>query len=309
MKFGYNFSNQWSKEPFNYSAEKVCKLLSGINMDCLEMQLAVIGIMDSKGSINKAQKHKIVRLLKKYKINVGSVHAPYPNYVPNYLNLKKGKLHKEAIKSLKNSINTANELNAKIVVLHPVHTLGFHKDDIIYEKHITRKITENLALIRDYIERKKFDIKIGIETMAPKEGRVVVGDKPLEIVSIIKALDSKKIGATWDMCHTYRSLIKYKLKVRDFKELVRYTCHIHYSSFSPIFSQCHCPTEYGKEKPIHKMVSLLKDYDGIVINEISPIMLIYLNPKRTLKQWLKLVLKQSREDFKTTKFHLSEKRG
>ncbi|NIO48315.1 MAG: TIM barrel protein [Candidatus Aminicenantes bacterium] len=298
MKFGYNFSNQLLKDPFNYSEERIFKLFSGINIDCLEIQLAAVGIIDSKGAVDKTQKEKIITLLKKYRISVGSVHAPYPFYVSNYLNFKKGILHKRALKSLKNSINVANELGVKVVVIHPSHTLGFYKNDAEYEKNITEIIVENLSIIRDYIEKKKYNIKIGLETMAPKKDRVIVGDKPQEIVNIIKALDSKKIGATWDMCHAYRSLVKYNLRVKDFKELARYTYHIHYSSFSPILSQCHCPTYYGREKPIQRMISLLKDYNGIVINEISPIMLIYLNPKRTLKQWFNLIIKQSREDFK-----------
>jgi endonuclease IV len=298
MKFGYNFSNQLLKDPFSYSEERVFKLMSRTNMDCLEIQLAVVGILDNKGNINKTQKEKITGLIKKYKISVGSVHAPYPYYVSNYLNFKKGMLHKRAIKSLKNSISVADKLNAKLVVIHPSHTLGFYKNDVKYGENITETIVENLSIIRDYIETRKFNIKIGIETMAPKKDRIVVGDRPQDIVNIIKALNSKKIGATWDMCHAYRSLIKYNLRVKDFKELARYTYHIHYSSFSPILSQCHCPTNYGREKPIQKMISLLKDYNGIVINEISPIMLIYLNPKRTLKQWFNLILKQSREEFK-----------
>jgi endonuclease IV len=298
VKFGYNFSNQWLKDPFNYNEERIFKLFSGVNIDCLEVQLAVVGIIDSEGNIVKTQKEKIITLLKKYKISVGSVHAPYPYYVSNYLNFKKGMLHKRALKSLKNSINVANELGVRIVVIHPSHSLGFYKNDVEYERNITDIIVENLSIIKDYIDKKKFNIRIGIETMAPKKDRVIVGDKPQQIVNIIKALDSKRIGATWDMCHAYRSLVKYNLKVKDFKELARYTYHIHYSSFSPILSQCHCPTNYGREKPIQRMISLLKDYNGIVINEISPIMLIYLNPKRTLKQWFDLILKQSREDFK-----------
>jgi len=298
MKFGYNFSNQLLKDPFSYSEERVFKLMSRTNMDCLEIQLAVVGILDNKGNINKTQKEKITGLIKKYKISVGSVHAPYPYYVSNYLNFKKGMLHKRAIKSLKNSISVADKLNAKLVVIHPSHTLGFYKNDVKYGENITETIVENLSIIRDYIETRKFKIKIGIETMAPKKDRIVVGDRPQDIVNIIKALNSKKIGATWDMCHAYRSLIKYNLRVKDFKELARYTYHIHYSSFSPILSQCHCPTNYGREKPIQKMISLLKNYNGIVINEISPLMLIYLNPKRTLKEWFNLILKQSREEFK-----------
>ena len=298
MKFGYNFSNQWLKEPFNYSEEQAFRLLSRVDIDCLEIQLAILGIIDGKGDIDNAQKDRILGLLRKFKIRVGSVHAPYPYYVPSYLNFKKGGLHKKAIKCLKNSIKVAGELEAKLVVIHPSHTLGFYKNDARYEKRITGTIVENLSLIRDYIERKKLDVKIGIETMAPKKDRVVVGDKPQEVIGIIEALDSKRIGATWDMCHAYRSMVKYKLKLKDFKELAKRTCHIHYSSFSPIFSKCHCPTAYGREKPIHKMVSLLKDYNGMVVNEISPIMLIYLNPKRTMIDWLNLILKQSKKDFK-----------
>lgn len=298
MKFGYNFSNQWLKEPFNYSEKQAFRLLSRVDIDCLEIQLAVLAIIDGRGDINNAQRERILGLLKKFKIRVGSVHAPYPYYVPSYLNFKKGGLHKKAIKCLKNSIKVASELEAKLVVIHPSHTLGFYKNDARYEKRITGTIVENLSLIRDYIERKKLDVKIGIETMAPKKDRVVVGDKPQEVIGIIEALDSKRIGATWDMCHAYRSLVKYKLKMKDFRELAKYTYHIHYSSFSPIFSKCHCPTAYGREKPIHKMVSLLKDYNGMVVNEISPIMLIYLNPKRTMIDWLNLILKQSKKDFK-----------
>jgi len=298
MKFGYNFSNQWLKEPFNYSEEEVCRLLSRVGINCLEIQLAVVKIIDSKGDVDKTQKEKIFALLKKYELSVGSVHAPYPYYVPNFLNFKKGVIHKKAIKSLKNTINVAVELDAKMVVIHPSHTLGLSQNDAIYEKQITKTIVENLSLIRDYLEKKKFDIRIGIETMAPKKDRVIVGDKPKEIINIIEALGSKKIGATWDMCHAYRSMMKYKLKIKDFEKLARYAYHVHYSSFSPILSQCHCPTKYGREKPIYKMISLLKDYDGNVINEISPIMLIYVNPKKTMKEWLRSVLKQSKEDFK-----------
>lgn len=298
MKFGYNFSNQWLKEPFNFSQEKVLKLLSRVNLDCLEMQLAVVGILDGNGDINTTQKQRIFDLLKKYRLTVGAIHAPYPYFVASYLNFKKGNIHKKALKSLKNSIKIADQLNAKVVVIHPTHTLGLSQNDAVYEKKITKTIVENLSLIRDYIHKKKSDIKLGIETMAPKKDRVVVGDKPHEIVRIIKSLGSKRIGATWDVCHAYRSLVRYKLKIEDFEELARYTCHIHYSSFSPFFSQCHCPTEYGRERPIHKMISLLEGYEGIVINEISPIMLIYLNPKRTIKDWLNLILKQSKEDFR-----------
>ena len=65
MKFGFNFSNQWLKDPFNYSEERAFKLLSRINMDCLEIQLAVLGMIDNKGNINSAQKEKIITLLKK----------------------------------------------------------------------------------------------------------------------------------------------------------------------------------------------------------------------------------------------------
>ena len=87
-----------------HSEERAFKLLSGINIDCLEIQLAVLGIIDNKGNINNAQKEKIITLLKKYKINVGSVHAPYPYYVSNYFNFKKGMFNKMAIKSLNNFI-------------------------------------------------------------------------------------------------------------------------------------------------------------------------------------------------------------
>ncbi|MFP4081843.1 MAG: sugar phosphate isomerase/epimerase family protein [Candidatus Aminicenantes bacterium] len=298
MEFGYNFSNQWLKDPFNYSEEQICKLLSRVDMDCVEIQLAVVGIIDRKGHIVRSQKEKIFALLKKYGLRVYSIHAPYPYYVPNYLNFKKGMLHRRAITSLKNSIRIARELGAKIVVIHPSHTLGFHKIQGEYEKKITEAIIENLSLIRDYVEDKRFDLKVGIETMAPKRERVVVGDRPEEIVRIIKALNSEKIQATWDMCHTYRSMLKYKLKIRDFEELAEHTCHVHYSSFSPILSKCHFPTQYGKEEPIFKMISLLENKNMAVINEISPLMLIYLNPKRTLKGWLDLILKQSKEDFR-----------
>lgn len=298
MDFGYNFSCQWAKEPFNFTYEEVLDKLSKTDIDCIELQLAVVNIINKKGDVNKREKKRFMKLLQNYNINVGSIHAPYPHFTPTYLDFLKGKLREEALNSIKNSINIANEFNAKVVVLHPTHTYGFYKDEVIYEKRITKKIIENLIEIRDYIESNGFDLILGLETMAPKKNRVIVGDKPQEIVKIVTTLKSKKIGITWDMCHTYKSLVKYNLKVNDLKQIAKYCCHIHYSSFSPILSQCHCPVHYGRTKTILKMISLLQDYDGIVINEISPVMLIYLNPTITIEDWLQEIISTSRKDFR-----------
>ncbi len=298
MKFGYNFSSQWYHDPFNYKEEEVLKLLSKVDMDCLEIQLAVVKILDKHGKVVSKHKKSFFKLLKKYNIKVGSVHGPYPYYTHVYLDFIKGKLFKESISSLKNTIKIASELNAKTIVIHPTHTLGFHKDEVKYEKKITKKIIKNLAILRDYIEKNKFDVTIGLETMEPMKNRVVVCDRPKEMVNIIKALDSDRIKVTWDMCHTYQSMKAYKLKIKDLKELAQNTCHIHYSSFSPILNQCHSPTNFGDKGPIHKMVSLLENFDGIVINEISPNMLCYFNPKIKMAKWLNTVSEQSRKDFK-----------
>lgn len=299
MEFGYNFSSNWQHDPFNYKEEEVLKLLSKVDMDCLEIQLAVVKIMDKHGNLIQKNKKSFFRLLKKYNIKVGSVHGPYPYYTHVYLDFIKGKLFRESINSIKNTIKIANELNAKTMVLHPVHSMGFHRDAVRYEKRITERIIKNLAIVRDYIEKNKFDITIGLETMEPDyEGRVVVCDKPQEMVNIIKALDSDRIKVTWDMCHTYRSIVRYNIKLKDLKEIAKNTCHIHYSSFSSTIGECHVPTNFGEKEPIHKMVALLDNFDGIVINEISPKVLCRFDPKIKMVDWLKIVLEQSRKDFK-----------
>ena len=65
MKFGYNFSSNWQHDPFNYKEEEVLKLLSKVDMDCLEIQLAVVKIMDKHGNLIQKNKQSFFRLLKK----------------------------------------------------------------------------------------------------------------------------------------------------------------------------------------------------------------------------------------------------
>jgi len=299
MRYGYNFSNQWAAEPFHYDMEKTLKLLSKVGMDCLEAQLAVVKVIDKNGNIDHEEKKRFCSLLKKYDIKIGSVHAPYPHFSPLYLDFSKGSMFKKSITTLKNSAKIANELGATNMVVHPTHSLGFYKDAIKHEKKITKTIINNLSILRDFMEKNKFDFTVGLETMEPsRKQRMIVGDKPKEMMEIIHSLDSKQFKITWDMCHTFRSLVAYNLKLKDFKEIAENTCHIHYSSYSTDYGQCHVPTNFGDNDTIHQMLKLLKNFNGIVINEISPSVLCCFDPKITMKNWLKLILKQSKEDFK-----------
>ena len=143
MQFGYNFSNQWAGEPFNYDMDKTFKLLSKTGMDCLEAQLAVVNVMDQHGNINLEGKKKFYSLLKKYNIKIGSVHAPYPQFSPLYLDFSEGDCFKKSMATLKNSANIANELGVKTLVVHPTHRLGFYKDAAKHEKKITKIIIKN----------------------------------------------------------------------------------------------------------------------------------------------------------------------
>ncbi|MFH1850629.1 MAG: sugar phosphate isomerase/epimerase family protein [archaeon] len=296
MDFGFNYSNQWYKEPFHYQDSKIMRLLSNIGMEAIEVQLGVVNVINRNGKVNLRRKAKFFAMAENYGLKVGSIHAPYPNYSPTYLDLISGEKSRAAIQTLKNSAQIAHEVGAGVMVVHPSHTYGLHSIDRRNEKAVIEKVIQNLSILRDFVE-KECNITVGIETMAPKDDRMIVGDRPQEIERIIRALNSKRVKVTWDMCHTYKSLMAYKLPVSDLKGIAKNTCHIHYSSYSPIISQCHCPTEFGKKTPIYEMLGLLKGYKGTVINEISPLLLLFLNPNLTLEEWLQKIIDNSKAGF------------
>ncbi len=293
IKFGINLSKELLEEPFNLEIREVLDMFSSLKVDNVEISLRTANVFSRKGDLDIKKVKEFKDLTSSYKFTY-VVHAPFPYYAPTYLDLLHGKKHKRAIKILEESIKISSEIGAKVMVVHPSHTFGFHKEE--NEKKLIKKIIENLSLISKYLDKLE-DIKLGLETMAPKKDRIVVGDYPKEIMNILTHLNSNRMGVTWDMCHTFKSMQKYNLKIKDFEGIAKNTCHVHHSDFTPLLNKCHCPEGYGKNKK--NFVSLLKKYhyNGVVTSEMNPMLLIFLNPKKKIEDWFKEIIKNTKKIF------------
>ncbi|GEM_PF-1519420 len=294
MKFGFNVSNGWMGEPYNLRLNRIFEMLASAKAECVEAQLKNVSVMTEGGAINRKGKNYFFNLAASYDFEY-TIHAPFPYYAPVYLEFLRGKRHKRSINILKSCTDVANELDAKIVVVHPSHSLGFPSDQRKYQGKIIRRITENLKEVVDYIEKNGYDVKIALETMSPKPERMVVGDRPREIIRITDALGSEHAGIAWDMCHTYKQMLTYKYKVKDFKPIAERTIHIHHSDYSPLMERCHCPQGFGVSG--RGMTKLLKGYNDMVISEVSPKLFLYLDPMKTPEEWLRIVLRNTKKTF------------
>lgn len=296
IKFGLNVSKEWLEDPFNFELEEVFELFSKLKIDCLEAQLRNVEVFSRKGEVYEKGKKKFLDLANSYNFTY-TIHAPYPYYAPTYLNLLHGTLHKKAIKILEECTKIADQINAKVIVIHPSHTLGFRSGEKKHVNRLIEKISKNISSVTDHLDKASADANIGLEAMAPKPKRIVIGDHPKDLIRIIERVNSKKVGITWDMCHTLKSMKAYNFSIKEFEEIAKYTYHVHHSDFSPLLNRCHCPQGYGDSERL--MINLLKKfkYDNIVIAEISPRLFLYLDPMKKLESWIKEIINTTKNLF------------
>ncbi|ENN95894.1 hypothetical protein J422_05299 [Methanocaldococcus villosus KIN24-T80] len=144
------------------------------------------------------------------------VHAPFSDLNPASMNAKVRELTVECVRD---AIEGAFELDAELVVVHPGYVPELWKE---YKDEI---LDNNFSTLLKIVEiAEDYNIKIGLENMPNFTG--VLGKTPGEMLGIIKDIDSKVLGITFDVGHANTVSDPIKL-LEDFAKLNIIHIHAH----------------------------------------------------------------------------------
>ncbi|MGP8321770.1 MAG: sugar phosphate isomerase/epimerase family protein [Methanosarcinaceae archaeon] len=150
-----------------------------------------------------------------------SIHAPYFADVPTYpkeLVVDTANMGRTHFKLMRESIELANRLDSKVVVIHPGRINGDPALSLL-------KMVENLRELASTAH--DFGVMLGLEN---KEG-TDPGNlccRTDELLGAIMAVDSPNLGVTFDIGHANLTCGGVSEKVRDFtKELDGHVVHMH----------------------------------------------------------------------------------
>lgn len=150
------------------TSEKGIPRLAEIGLDVLEVQFG-------HGITMKTEGAKRIGAIAKENNIIVSVHAPY--YIS--FNSRKKETRDKSIDVLKRTAKIADALGAERVVCHCGSYSGLDS------KEATNNIVECLIEVLDWISKKGYEVKIGIETM----GRKNVWGSLEEVISVAKRID------------------------------------------------------------------------------------------------------------------------
>ncbi|NHJ06043.1 MAG: sugar phosphate isomerase/epimerase [Candidatus Heimdallarchaeota archaeon] len=167
-------------------------------------------------SIKKEERIKIISQAKKSCIDL-TVHATFSDINIAAINPN---VRSFALSEIKKNIDFAQEINAKILTIHP----GEYGASGITYPELTKKLNfESLEEISCYAEEK--EVLIGLENM-PNMPREHLEDNksPIEIAKIIQEIRNKFLGITWDVGHSNTTMFSLSDFFINFKENLS---HIH----------------------------------------------------------------------------------
>jgi len=219
---------------------------------------------------------EVGRLAKNYGILL-SVHAPY------FINLLSDKKEtvEASIKRILESLDRAERMEAKFVVVHAAYYGKFSKEEAFKKmKEITLKIIE---------EMEKMGIKktkLAYETMA-KESQFADLD---ELLRLMKEVKSKLLTVCVDFAHLYclgNGKVDYSTildRLKDFKHIHSHFSNVKYNLDTKKFVDVHIPIDsHPPFEPLAKEI-LKRDFDITIISESPKLELDSLKMKETFEK-------------------------
>ncbi|NPA63009.1 MAG: sugar phosphate isomerase/epimerase [Methanococci archaeon] len=179
MKFGVS-SLVFLPESLSSSLEKIAEH----NFDVWEI------VCEGTHYLSPKNIKYLLEVKDKYDVDV-VVHAPFSDLNPASMNEKVRKL---TIECIRDAIEGAFELDAEIVVVHP----GYIPE--LWSNYKSEILDNNFSTLSEIVEiAEDYGIKIGLENMPNFRG--VLGTTPESLLDIIKDIDSKNLGITFDIGH------------------------------------------------------------------------------------------------------------
>lgn len=136
------------------------------------------------------------RLAQEYDMPL-QVHAPYINVRLADLNPR---IRQASVQSVKDGIDFAHQIDARIVTMHLGNTTT-RRLKHIYER-IRKDLLNSILTLAEYAEQH--DVTIAIENVPTDDKSAwekALGKSAEEITDILKEIDSKNIGVTFDVGH------------------------------------------------------------------------------------------------------------
>ncbi|XRO75225.1 sugar phosphate isomerase/epimerase family protein [Methanocaldococcus sp. 28A] len=119
------------------------------------------------------------------------VHAPFSDLNPASMNERVRRLTVECIRD---AIEGAFELDSEVVVVHP----GYIPE--LWSNYVNDILDNNFSTLSEIVEiAEDYGIKIGLENMPNFRG--LLGITPESLLEIVKDIDSKNLGITFDIGH------------------------------------------------------------------------------------------------------------
>ena len=179
MKFGIS-SLVFLPESLTSSMEKIAEH----NFDAWEI------VCEGTHYLSPKNIKYLMELKESYEVDI-VVHAPFSDLNPASMNERVRKLTVECIRD---AIEGAFELDSEVVVVHP----GYIPP--LWSNYVNEILDNNFSTLSEIVEMAEdYGIKIGLENMPNFKG--VLGITPESLLDIIKDIDSKNLGITFDIGH------------------------------------------------------------------------------------------------------------
>lgn len=139
---------------------------------------------------------KMKRLAREYDLPL-QVHAPYVNVRLADLNPR---IREASVRSVKDGIDLARQVDARIVTIHLGNTTKRRLKQV--HANVRKALLNSIVTLAEYAEQH--DVTIGIENVPADDKSAweeALGKSPEEIINIVKEVASKNVGVTLDMGH------------------------------------------------------------------------------------------------------------
>lgn len=205
MKFGVS-SMVFLPETLQSSIEKVAEN----RFDCWEI------VCEGNHQLNPKNIKYLMELKEKYEVDI-VVHAPFSDLNPASMN---DNVRRLTVNSIIEAIEGAFELDANVVTIHP----GYIPP--LWSNYVEDILDNNFSSLNDIIEvAEDYGVMVGLENMPNYMG--VLGITPDDLNDIVRDIDSKYLGITFDIGHANTACGNPAKYVKELNKIGHGIIHVH----------------------------------------------------------------------------------